>query len=145
MPNFMRHHYILLVSVPCAVAVLQGCRTPATQPHPPQSSPSQLRRNQNLIAHIQHHGRSFSIAIDGSDPSRLRIIIPEKMNRTDFSIPPLPSVKLRVVMRDDKVVEGDAKENLPWWGSGSWMDVTYVFPLRTQVTLDDIHSVTPSD
>jgi hypothetical protein len=45
-------------------------------------------------------------------------------------------------MRDDKIVEGDSIENLPWSASGGWMDVTYVFPIQRQVTLDDIHSVT---
>jgi hypothetical protein len=138
----MRHHFLLPVSVSLAVGVLQGCCLSTAQSHLQKSPQSHVRRNQNLIAHIEHRGRSFSIAIDESHAGRLRIIIPEKM--TFLSIPPLPLVKLRVQMRDDKIVEGVAKKNLPWSGGGGWLDVTYVFPLPRQVTVDDIHSVTLS-
>ena len=97
-------------------------------------------RNARLIAHIEHDGLSFSIAIDAADEKFLKIIIPEK--DAAFAASRRPVVRLKVLMRNDAVIEGRADETPPWIGNGGSVDVTYRFDLGKRTVVDDIHSVT---
>jgi hypothetical protein len=94
----------------------------------------------NRIASIEHDGLHFSISIDDADKRFLKIIIPEKDD--NFRASSRPSVQLRVQMKDDSVIEGVAKENPPYYSSGGWTEVNYLFALGKRVSVDKIHSVT---
>ena len=130
--------------------VLAGSASALVQPHRlAQDSPAaqfqtarrtEGRRNARLIAHIEHNGLSFSVAIDEADESRLKILIPEKAQL--FETSERRVVRIKALMRNDKVIEGRAEPSPGWVGSGGYVDVTYRFGLGKSTTVDEIHSVT---
>jgi len=132
------------------VIVLIGVADVRVQPHRiAQDSPAaqfqtrgttEGRRNSRLIAHIEHNGLSFSVAIDSADESRLKILIPEKTEL--FETSERPVVRLKVLMRNDKIIEGRAEPAPGWLESGGYVDVTYRFRLGKGTTVDEIHSGT---
>jgi hypothetical protein len=136
----MNHRYQVFVIASFAAVVLHGCCAPSASSHCQEAEQRRTRRNANLIAHIEHDGLSFSISIDPRDDSLLKITIPEKQSSFDVSSRPL--VRLKIVMRDDSIIQGVAKESPPWIGNGGWVDVGYQFALGRRVSVDDIHSVT---
>jgi|SRR5579862_32573 hypothetical protein len=115
------------------------------QAEPIAQSPLAVRaqpdgRNSHLIAHIEHDGLIFSVALDVTDEKYLKIVIPEKDQ--SFAASQRPIVRLRVVMRDDTIIDGRAEPTNTWISMGGWVDVTYRFALGKPVVVDDIHSVT---
>ena len=102
--------------------------------------PDALAHLSNLIAHIEHDGLMFSISIDDRDDKSLSVVIPEKS--ASFATSSRPSVRLRVLMADDSIIEGAAKTNPPWVGNAGSAAVAYQFGLGRRASVDDIHSVT---
>jgi hypothetical protein len=108
---------------------------------PVPNAPAQaIRKNARLIAHIEHDGLNFSIAIDAADESFLKINVPRKTQ--SYTASSLPSVRLKVVMAEETMIEGPAVRNPGAISNGGWDDITYRFPLRKHAVEDDIHSVT---
>ena len=108
-----------------------------------------------LIAHIEHDGLSFSVAIDAADDRFLVIGIPRKDGT--FTLSSLPPVHLKVLMmgkervvgnvlmRDSlPPVEGSAELTPTMVEMGGWTDIHYRFALQRHTTVNDIHSVTIS-
>jgi hypothetical protein len=131
---------VILATTLLAALCLQGCCSPSTQLNQRSGTQAGSDRNANLIAHIEHKGLSFSISINPQDDSFLKIVIPERFSPSVATS--RPSVRLSVLMRDDSVIEGVAKENPPWVGGGGWVDVGYLFAMGRKVSVDEIHSVT---
>jgi hypothetical protein len=131
----------LLVAAVAALAfnlALQGQRESIVQPTP--NAQAQSRKNTRLIAHIEHDGLIFSIAIDAADESLLRISVPRKtQSYTSSSFPP---VRIKVVMADDAIIEGPADRLSGAISNGGWDDIRYRFALRKRAVVDHIRSVT---
>jgi hypothetical protein len=117
---------------------LQGQREPIVQSVP--NAQAQSRKNARLIAHIEHDGLIFSIAIDAADESFLRISIPRRTQ--SYTISSLPPVRIKVVMADDAIIEGPADRLSGAISNGGWDDIRYRFALRKRAVVDDIRSVT---
>ena len=117
-------------------AIVQN--TPSAQSPAPRERKEQ--RNARLIANIEHNGLRFKVAIDDADESFLKIHIPEEDR--SFAKSERPVVRLKVLMRNDKVIEGRAEPTPGWVGSGGYVDVTYRFGLGKRTVVDEIHSVT---
>lgn len=113
---------------PSIAATLPGVRAPQQ---------SQGR----LIGHVDHNGLDFRISLESGDSS-LAIDIPEPDSLYRHRTVTPPSVKLRVQLKTDAVIEGSAPPTPPWVGSGGWVDVTYRFMLHRRISVDDIHGVT---
>jgi len=123
------------------LAALAGVSLPLAHPaQSPVTRATKEGRNVRLIAHIEHNGLSFRVAIDDADESFLKISIPEEDK--SFARSQRPVVRLKVLMRSDKVLEGRAEPTPGWVGSGGYVDVTYRFGLGKRTVVDEIHSVT---
>ena len=134
----MKYLAIAVVAVSAFSFSLQGQRESTVQPLP--SAQVQSRKNAQLIAHIEHDGLIFSIEIDATDESLLRISIPRKtQSYTSSSLPP---VRIKVVMADLSVIEGPADRLVGAIGNGGWDDIRYRFALGKRAVVDEIHSVT---
>jgi hypothetical protein len=126
-----------------AVMALNGCCSAPKQAEHKDVGQSHVRRNPNLIAHIEHDGLSFSVSLDNSDTSFLKIHISKKFS-SFAHIPPTPTVELRVQMTDETSMEGAAPKPLGGAGNGGSAEFEYRFVLGRRISVDDIHSVTIS-
>src|ERR1017187_8259678 len=136
----MKRHPLTSIFV-LAVMALSGCCSVPKQAQRKDVSQPSVRRNSNLIAHIEHDGLSFSVSLDDSDTSFLKIHIPVKDSPFGFSHIPItmPTVELRVQMTDNAVIEGAAQKPLGWAGNGGWAELEYRFALGRRISVDDIH------
>ncbi len=137
----VKQHALVIILV-FAVVTLAGCCTGAKPAQSKEVSQSQIRRYPNLIANIMHDGLSFAVRMDDHDMNFLEINISEKDSAFDPSS--LPTVRLRVQMTDDTVIQGAAQKHLPWVANGGWTEMEYRFALGRRASVDDIHSVTIS-
>lgn len=138
-----------------AVALSACCGPPKAQTSGPHSNGGDP--HENLVAHIEHDGLSFSIRIDDQDNRFLKIGVPEKTDRLKAApsqpvrarvqmsggsrINPATGIPERAADNRNPIIEGEAIEHPPYWTSGGWVDVEYRFPLGRRVVVRDIHSV----
>jgi hypothetical protein len=119
------------------VIALTSCCT-ETRPRPRNGAQaSHVRRYPNLLADIQHDDVHFSVSLDPAEQSFLTIHVSER-----DSIKSSPTVHVRVLMTNEKVIEGDAQKPRMWYGNGGWSELDYQFRLGQAAALDDLHSVT---
>ena len=93
-----------------AIIVLIVCSVPGGRA---QTAQTPGCRDSRLIAHIEHDGLSFSIAIDAADDRFLSISIPRKDGT--FTVSSLPPVHLKVLMVGKERVVGNVhmRDDLP--------------------------------
>lgn len=92
------------------------------------------------IAHVEHDGLNFSIALDNGDPGTLAVVIPEKSEA--FAGSSRPAVRLLVRMESGEAVEGAAAPNPPYFSNGGEVAVRYRFPLGRPARDEEIRSIT---
>jgi hypothetical protein len=132
--------YLLVAMVVSAFGISAQSLRQTIVPPVANAQTQAIRKNPRLIAHIEHDGLSFSIAIDAADESFLKIVVPRRTQ--SYIESSLPAVRLKVVMVDESIIDGAAVRNIGVISNAGWDDITYRFALRKRAAVDDIFSIT---
>ena len=124
-----------------ALVVTFGC---ATGNHStPQFGPE--RRNPNVVAHLRHADLHFSVSVEArqKEPSFLEVSFPVKQSGEGSSRTRRPEVRARVTLADHPTVFEGVMEEVRWGiSNGGWSTDRYRLPLRPELAIGHIHSVT---